>query len=39
VDGSTLDNVTVAGGQAAGSWSLSGAWQNGFVFGNGTVGN
>lgn len=39
VDGSYLHDVVIAGGQAAGSWTSAGPWQQGYVFGNGTEGN
>lgn len=39
VDGSTLIDVQAAGGQTIGSWSSSGLYQYGFVFGNGTYAN
>jgi len=39
VDGTDLENIVVAGRQTTGSWSNSGNWQAGFVFGNGTFGN
>jgi hypothetical protein len=39
VDGTTLRDIVIAGGQTEGSWSSSGYWQYGFYFGNGISGN
>ena len=39
LDGTVLDNVVVTGGQTAGSWSGTGLYQCGFVFGSGTFAN
>jgi hypothetical protein len=39
LDGTQLRNIVVTGGQTTGSWSSSGNWQAGFVFGNGSQGN
>jgi hypothetical protein len=39
LDGTVLRNITITGAQVLGSWSATGNWQNGVVFGNGTYGN
>jgi len=39
VDGTTLENVIVTGGQAGGSWSSTGNWLVAFAFGCGGNGN
>jgi pectate lyase-like protein len=39
LDGTTMQNIVVTGGQTAGAWSTSGNWQKGVAFGNGTFGN
>jgi hypothetical protein len=39
VDGSTLIDIVVNGGQTLGSWTTSGPWQYGFYIGNGISGN
>jgi hypothetical protein len=39
LDGTTLRNVVVYGGQTAGSWSSSGNWQKAVAYGSGSFGN
>jgi len=39
LDGTKLEHITVTGQQVTGSWSTSGNWQYGVVFGNGSNGN
>ncbi len=39
LDGTTLENISLSGGQVVNSWSSSGNYQVGFAFGNGSYGN
>jgi hypothetical protein len=39
LDGTTMQDIVVAGQQTIGSWSATGNWQQGFALGNGSFGN